>query len=96
MPDTTKAPAANESSLTEQVSETFGNLKDEAAKLGDQLKDTAEDAWEKVKAIDVKGEFNHLKEEASETIEELADKAKGLWDKITGHETPPEAPEKRP
>ena len=85
MPDTTKAPAANESSLTEQVSETFANLKDEAAKLGDQLKDTAEDAWEKVKAIDVKGEFNHLKEEASETIDELADKAKGLWDKITGH-----------
>ena len=94
MSEETKAPV-KESGLTEQVAETFENIKEEAAKLGDQLKDTAEDAWEKVKAVDVKAELHQLKEEASETIDELADKAKGLWDKITGHETPPSAPDKK-
>lgn len=94
MPEETKAPK-EESSLTNQVSETLENMKEEAARLGGQLKDNAEEAWEKVKAVDVKAELQHLKEEAGETIDELADKAKGLWDKITGHDAPPETPEKK-
>ena len=75
-----------------KASAKLEELKEEAGKLGEQLKDAAEDAWAKIKSADVQEELTHLKKEAGETLDEMAATAKGLWNNITGDDKNPPPP----
>jgi hypothetical protein len=82
-------------SITDQAAGKLDELKAEAGKLGAQMKHSAEEAWEKIKSVDVKAEAGHLKDEAGEIMHSIKEKSKDLWNKLTGDDVEDKAvPEK--